>query len=322
MRSVHNALGRIRRPGPLVAVTVAYLALMAGLMIWRGISVSPDYLVLLLVPVAALSGRLHSFLFDWVPFVALFLGYEALAGIAPKLGIKPQVASMVRIERVIFFGQMPGAVLQRAFGSLRWLIIACAVIYFCHFLFPIGVGMVLWLTDRVKFLRFVTALLAMSFAAFIFFLLLPTAPPWYAHQAGVLPGVQDLLYGSLPSAISPYFKLLDADTVASFPSLHAAYPTLGALALWQVNRRTAIFMVPWCLAVWFTVVFLGQHYVIDVLGGVILAVVTWAVMDYLVVPRVRAFQPRPLLAAGAQDTGAEPVRPGSQTPVSAGDLPG
>ena len=160
--------------------------------------------------------------------------------------------------------------LQRHFGGLHWLLIACTVIYFCHFLFPIAVGMVLWLVDRTQFLRFTVALLAMSFAAFIFFLLLPTAPPWYAHDLGLLPGVHDLVHGTLPSAVSPYFQRLDADPVAAFPSLHAAYPALGALALWQVSRRTALVMVPWCLAVWFSVVFLGQHYVIDVTGGVVL----------------------------------------------------
>jgi hypothetical protein len=178
--------------------------------------------------------------------------------------------------------------------------------------------MVLWLVDRAQFLRFTTALLVMSFAAFIFFLLLPTAPPWYAHQVGLLPGVHDLVHGTLPSAVSPYFQRLDADPVAAFPSLHAAYPTLGALALWQVSRRTALFMVPWCLAVWFSVVFLGQHYVIDVTGGIILAATTWAVMMYLVVPHVATFR-RTLVTvadeaadgrAGDEETGDRPAHDG------------
>ena len=250
--------------------------------------------------------------------VALFLGYEALSGVAPKLGIKPQVGSMVHIERALFAGRDPSEVLQRHFGTLHWLLIVCTVIYFCHFLFPVAVGMVLWLVDRAQFLRFTTALLVMSFAAFIFFLLLPTAPPWYAHQVGLLPGVHDLVHGTLPSAVSPYFKRLDADPVAAFPSLHAAYPTLGALALWQVSRRTALFMVPWCLAVWFSVVFLGQHYVIDVTGGIILAAATWAVMMYLVVPHVATFRPTVVTVADEtadgraadEETGDRPVHDG------------
>jgi membrane-associated phospholipid phosphatase len=301
MSSIHALLRRVRQPGPLVAVSVAYIALVSAVMIWRGISVSPDYLLLILVPVALLSGRFFGFLRDWVPFVALFLGYEALSGVAPKLGIGPQVASMVHIERAIFLGRDPSEVLQRHLGGLHWLVIACTVIYFCHFLFPIAVGMVLWLVDRTQFLRFSVALLGMSFGAFVFFVLLPTAPPWYAHNLGFLPGVQDLVHGTLPSALSPYFQRLDADPTAAFPSLHAAYPTLGALALWQVSRRTALFMVPWCLAVWYSVVFLGQHYVIDVTGGAILAIATWTVLVLVVVPHVRALQDKP---AAVTATGA------------------
>src|ERR1022692_4509532 len=133
MPTVHRMIQRARRPGPLVAVSVAYLALVSGIMIWRGISVSPDYLLLLMVPVALLSGRFFAFLRDWVPFVALFLGYEALSGVAPKLGIKPQVGSMVHIERELFAGRDPSAVLQRHFGALHWLAMRWTVLFFCLF---------------------------------------------------------------------------------------------------------------------------------------------------------------------------------------------
>jgi len=281
-------LRRIRRPGPLVALSIGYLALVSGVMIWRGISVSPDYLLLVMVPLALLTGRFVAFLRDWVPFVALFLGYEALAGVAPKLGIAPHIYGMVRVERFLFLGRSPNEILQRHLGDLRWLIVACTVVYFCHFLYPLLVGLTLWLVDRGSFVRYVVALLAMSFAAFVIFLLVPTAPPWYAHNLGALPGVHDLVQGALPSKVSPYFRHLDADQVAAFPSLHAAYPTLGALALWRMNRRSAFFTVPWCLIVWFSVIFLGEHYAIDVLGGIAFAVGTWLVMTRLVFPRIRS----------------------------------
>jgi hypothetical protein len=61
MSGIHPSLGYVRRPGPLVAVSLAYLLLVSGVMIWRGISVSPDYLLLILVPIALLSGRLLGF---------------------------------------------------------------------------------------------------------------------------------------------------------------------------------------------------------------------------------------------------------------------
>ena len=55
---------------------------------------------------------------------------------------------MIRLDKLMSGGVVPGQWLQAHLGSLRWLAIACTVVYFCHFLIPVGVGMVLWLVDR------------------------------------------------------------------------------------------------------------------------------------------------------------------------------
>lgn len=273
-----------------MAISLAYLVGVSALMIWRGISVSPDYLLLVLVPIALLSGRFLGFLRDWVPFIALFLGYEAMRGIAPRTGISPQVGSMAGIESTLFAGQNPTAFLQQHVGTPTWLAVVCTVVYFCHFILPVTVGMVLWLVDRAQFLRFVSALLGMSFAAFIIFLLVPTAPPWIAHDQGLIPGMHKLISDALPSAVSPYYQTLNPNPVAAFPSLHAAFPFLGALALWNINRRAAYVTLGWCLVVWFSVIYLGEHYLIDVYAGIAFAGLSWLVMQKLIVPRVGALQ--------------------------------
>ncbi|MGD0242321.1 MAG: phosphatase PAP2 family protein [Streptosporangiaceae bacterium] len=297
------SLSAVRRPGPLVALSLAYLLLVSGVMIWRGISVSPDYLLLILVPVALLSGRFVRFLRDWVPFIALFLGYEALRGISRKSGLPVHYGDVIRADRAMFGGVDPTQWLQAHLGSLHWLAVACTVVYFCHFLIPIAVGMVLWLVDRVQFLRYTVALLAMSFAAFVVFLLVPVAPPWLADKHGLLSGVHSLI--DLPSAVSPYYNHLNPDPVAAFPSLHAAYPLLGALALWPVTRRGGGLALAWSATVWFSVVYLGQHYVTDVIGGIVFAVGTWLVVTKLVARFVPALRRRPADAAPIEPSTAD-----------------
>jgi membrane-associated phospholipid phosphatase len=291
MSRIRASLGYVRRPGPLVAVSLAYLLLVSGVMIWRGISVSPDYLLLILVPMALLSGRLLGFLRDWVPFIALFLGYEAVRGIAPKSGIPVHYRYVIRADRALFGGTDPSQWVQAHLGSLRWLAVACTVVYFCHFVVPIAVGMALWLVDRVQFLRFTVALLGMSFAAFVVFLVVPVAPPWLADQHHLLPGVHSLI--ALPSSVSPFYNWLNPDAAAAFPSLHAAFPLLAALALWPVTRRGAAMALAWSAAVWFSVVYLGQHYVTDIIGGIVFAAGSWLVMNRIVVPVVPALRHRP-----------------------------
>ena len=318
MSRVRVSLAHVRRPGPLVAVALGYLLLVSGVMIWRGISVSPDYLLLILVPVALLSGRFVGFLRDWVPFVALFLGYEAVRGIAPKSGIPVHYLYVIRLDRAMFGGTDPSQWLQAHLGSLRWLAIACTVVYFCHFVIPVAVGMILWLVDRVQFLRFVVALVAMSFAAFFVFLLMPVAPPWLASQHHLLPHVRSLI--ALPSVVSPYYNSLDPDTAAAFPSLHAAFPLLAALALWPVTRRGAAVAFAWSAAVWFSVVYLGQHYVTDVIGGIIFAAATWMIMTQFVVPLVPVLQHRPSGGHGPGSSGQSSTGPGTTEPGVTGVL--
>jgi len=290
---VSQVIRTVRRPGPLVAISLSYLLVAAGIMIWRGISVSPDYLLFLLIPVALLSGRFLGFLRDWVPFVVIFLGWEAMRGIASKTGFAPHVSDLASLETGLFGGHLPTAVLQQALnvGSLgRVLTYAATVVYFCHFLFPLAVGMVLWLVDRVQFVRFTTALMGMALVAFVIFLLVPTAPPWYAQTHGVLSGFRELIKGTLPSYVSPYYERLNPNPVAAFPSLHAAFPFLGFLALLRVYPRGAWIAFAWCLMVWFSVVFLGEHYVIDVIAGVLLAALSWLVMMRMAVPRIGVLQ--------------------------------
>jgi membrane-associated phospholipid phosphatase len=312
MSSARALLGYLRRPGPLVLTSLGYLLLVSGIMIWRGISVSPDYLLLILVPVALLSGRILGFLRDWVPFIALFLGYEAVRGIAPKTGIPVHYGFVIRIDRALFGGTDPSRWLQAHLGQLHWLAVACTVVYFCHFLIPIATGMVLWLIDRVQFLRFTVALLGMSFAGFVFFVLVPVAPPWLAGRHHLLTGVHSLI--ALPSAVSPYYNWLNPDASAAFPSLHAAFPLLCALALWPVSRRAGVAALLWSGAVWFSVVYLGQHYVTDVIGGIVLAVVTWLVMMEVLVPLIPSLRSRPVVAEQPSPAETVPSGPNSIGP--------
>lgn len=331
MPRTRAALRSIRQPGPLVALSLVYLALVSGVMIWRGISVSPDYLLLILVPVAVASGRFLRFLRDWVPFIALFLGYEALRDLVPKSNVHVHYRFVIRADELLFGGHDPSRWLQAHLGSLHWLAVACTVVYFCHFLIPIAVGMILWLVDRTQFLRFVVALLAMSFAAFVVFLLLPVAPPWLADQHHFLHGVHSLI--ALPSAVSPYYNMLNPDATAAFPSLHAAFPLLAALALWQVTRRGAALALAWSVIVWFSVVYLGQHYVTDVIGGIAFAVGTWVIVTAGAAQVVPALRRQPAAAApvagaaeaaeAAEAGASEPARSTSQDtarldPVEAG----
>jgi membrane-associated phospholipid phosphatase len=107
----------------------------------------------------------------------------------------------------------------------------------------------------------------------------------------LIQGVTKLIDTTLPSYVSPYYQVLNSNPVAAFPSLHVAFPFLSFLALRQVYPRAAWFAFAWTLLVCFSVVYLGEHWAVDVFGGLIFAALCWAVMMRVVVPHVRVLQP-------------------------------
>lgn len=286
---------------PLLALALAYLAISSGIMIWQGLIVTPDYLLLILVPVALLSGNVVRFLADWVPFLALLLGWEAMRGIAGRSGVAPHTSDLASIELWLFHGHLPTAELQAAVartGLSLQVDYACTVVYFCHFVLPIAIALTLWMRDRRQFLRFTTTLVGMSFSLFVVYLLIPSGAPWYAQEQGVISGFRHVIGTTLPGYISPYYAALNPNRFAAMPSLHAAYPFLGYLALRPVAPRAAWAALAWCVVVWLSIVYLGDHYVIDAAAGVVTATVAWTVMTRLVAPRLAALRD-PALAAGA-----------------------
>ena len=178
---------------------------------------------------------------------------------------------------MISFGLVPSLALQQAFyhaGQVSWYDIAATMFYFLHFAFPLGLGYLFWIVDRRTFLRFSRALIAMSFAAFVFYLLLPVAPPWKA-----VPGIVKIIDHTLPSFTdlpgipvpATVYHWLTPNQYAAMPSLHAAFPLLGALFALRFWGRRAWPTLVYTLGVWLSIVYLGEHYIVDIIGGVIFA---------------------------------------------------
>ena len=275
------------RPAPqrsrlILAGSAAYLALIFGVMLWRGISIEPEWVVLALLLVAIALGRGRSFIVDWLPFLVLFLAYEEMRGFAAKTGFAPHDLS--GLERLVFGGAIPTLVLQHAFyhpGVVSWQDVVAMFFYFMHFPLPIVVGFYFWINSREHFRRFVAALLLMSFLAFATYLFYPSAPPWYQFPDQVVKinnqTVQALWQGKY--FVSEIYNSFNPNKFAAFPSLHAAFPTLAAAYAWSRYRALAIGLIAWSAAVLLSIVYLGEHYVVDALDGFVYVAVAMVIVE-------------------------------------------
>ena len=249
---------------------------MIGFMLLRNISITPDRFFVVLLFAAVIVGRTRLFLRDWIPFIALLLAYEMLRGFADTTGFRVNIANIVNVERSIF-GFIPSVELQKHFfnpASIRWYDFAATIIDFLHFPLPLILAFYLWIKDRQQYWKFIVALLTLSFAAFITFLIFPAAPPWYAAQKAGLIQVYKIIDYVVRSVgwgwhLSQIYYQINPNPVAAIPSLHSAYPWLVYLALRQFNKKLSWFFLPYPFLVWLSVVYLGEHYVIDVLAGIV-----------------------------------------------------
>ena len=261
-------------------------------MLWRGVSIEPEWVLLVLLVIAVALGRGRTFIADWTPFLLLFLAYEAMRGFAAKTNFQPHDFS--GLERWVFAGSMPTLILQHDFyhpGIVGPQDIIAMLFYFMHFVLPIVVGFVLWVTSREYYWRFVAALLLMSFLAFATYLLWPSAPPWY--QLHDVVKINDHTVRALwgYTLVTPIYHSFNPNPFAAFPSLHAAYPMLAAVYAWQRYRLLAMGLVLWTLAVIVSIVYLGEHYVVDALVSIVYVAVATVIVETVSRRRARRVTP-------------------------------
>jgi membrane-associated phospholipid phosphatase len=255
------------------------------MMLAHGAFMAPDQFFLLALVGIFFSGRAKAFLWDWLPPILLLLGYDSLRGALPDLMHRVHIFPMIVFDRWLFGGASP-VLLQGLFftpGNVHWYDTAAVMLYFLHFLAPMVVALLFWFIDRSLFKKLMASMVILSYLAFIIYYVFPAMPPWMASDLGYLPPVAPILrivvenFG-YPLVVPTVYKLFGANLIAAVPSLHAAFPFMMALFLAEKFPRWGRLAFLYPIAVWLAVVYLGQHYVFDILVAVCLALAVYLVM--------------------------------------------
>jgi len=285
-----------------VALVSVFLGAVALWLTFQGRIIDPDAIFPALFLLALVVGRGRQFLLDWVPFLGLLLGYEALRGVADDINHRVHWTQVIDADTLIGLGLTPTERLQDllyTYGEVNLLNAACSFVYLFHFLVPVVIGGVLWWHNRRRYWRFTIAILLTSFGGFVTYLAFPVAPPWMAAREGLLTTVEQVIPVTLSemfdsrNAVQFIWNTFTSNPVAAFPSLHAAYPVLAALAIHHATTsrwRYVAFAYP--PIVTFAIVYGGEHYVVDAVAGWVYAVGGWYAAAWVM---RRAGRARPLL---------------------------
>ncbi len=297
------------------SAAVTYLVLFSAYLLTSGGWPTPDYLIPPLLLVAIAMGRGWSFLFDWSPFLVLILAWQASAGVADQMGYPIHVHPMIRADRWLFGGHLPTVELQERLyhpGAPRWYDWLAAGQHAAHFALPVAAGIVLWLRGRRVYWRYIASLMTVFFLGYAGYVLYPAAPPWMAAENGIIPPVHRVAVETMQrfAATQPVglaYLHMNANPVAAMPSLHAALPMLVALVAIRLWGRRAVPALLYPFAMGYNVVYLGEHYVVDVLAGYTVAIVgftlVWLLPEALPSPRVALRLPSPRVPVLARRLG-------------------
>ena len=320
---------RLRNERLLLLGLACYTLLIGALIFQNAAAITPDVLVVAIALGGVLTLRSRMWLSDWVPIIALLLAYELMRGLADDAGFPVHMEDLIVAERMLALGALPTQVLQdamRPVAGIDFTALASTAVYMFHFLVPVLTGLLLWKWRREQFHDFMAALIVLSMAAFVTYLLFPAAPPWFAANAGALNGPDGLpliaylkpeTFADVGAALGldgnnvydTVFYAAGPNDVAAWPSLHVAYPFLAFLVLRRAFGRIAWLVAGYTLVVAFSVVYTGDHWVHDCIAGAAYAYIAYYVVVHTP-PAVREWFDRVFLP----DSQREPVA--ADSPVS------
>jgi membrane-associated phospholipid phosphatase len=210
----------------------------------------------------------------WFGFLA---AYQAARGIADRnpprafdnglhvIGIERHAHALIELtlQRIVDGSQLLATLVSWTYWNSEFTVVGLALLF-------------VYLRRHEAFVRFRNTILLANVIGLIGYIVLPTAPPRMFPDLGFADTLADfggLNHGSgLVEVVSnPY---------AAMPSLHSADAVIVGLVLFSVCRNR-FFKAAWLLWpawVWFSVMSTGNHFWLDVLAGIVVAVIALVIV--------------------------------------------
>ena len=218
-----------------------------------------------------------------LPFIVFGISYDWMR-VWPNYEVNPiDVQGLYETEKSLFGITVGGQTLIPCeFFAQHHCSVAdfmAGIFYLCWVPVPIAFGLWLYFKgQRSMYLRFSMVFLLVNLIGFVGYYIHPAAPPWYAMNYGFEPVLSTP--GNV-AGLGRFDELLgitvfegiygrNANVFAAVPSLHAAYMVVAlAYAVMARCRRWLIALFAFIMVgIWWTAVYSGHHYIIDVSLGI------------------------------------------------------
>jgi membrane-associated phospholipid phosphatase len=198
-------------------------------------------------------------------------------------GLRARLRSRYPIvsDRVIGAGALPNTRLQRGLERLPRIGVVNRILTWAHWLWffePYVALAVILLRHNKRFPAAARQMAAVFDIGCAVYFALPTAPPWWASEQGLtgepvrrimVEVGEETWKGAWPKM----YEALGGNPWAAMPSLHFATSFAAALALAEAGKVEGVLGGAYSATLGFALVYLGEHYVTDLLAGALLVAV-------------------------------------------------
>jgi membrane-associated phospholipid phosphatase len=207
----------------------------------------------------------------WAFTMAHELPYDDPEGLRARLKIRYPIAA----DRAIGLGRLPNVRLQRGlarFGRVGTLNRFLTWAHWLWFLEPYVSLAFILIRHPEHFPRAARRLAAVFDIGCGVYFAVPTAPPWWASEQGytgeeVRRIMVEVGEDTWKSAWPKMYGALGGNPWAAMPSLHFATSAVVAMSLAETGRTAGVAGWGYSLTLGFALVYLGEHYVTDLVAG-------------------------------------------------------
>lgn len=208
----------------------------------------------------------------WAFTMAHELPYDNPGRLRARLRIHYPIVA----DRAIGLGRLPNVRLQRGLARLRGVGTLNRFLTWAHWLWffePYVALAFILIRHPDRFPRAARRLAAVFDTGCVVYFAVPTAPPWWASEQGqtgeeVRRIMVEVGEETWKSAWPAMYGALGGNPWAAMPSLHFATSVTAAISLSETGRAAGAAGWGYALTLGFALVYLGEHYVTDLIAGV------------------------------------------------------
>jgi len=277
---MRRIVSQIFRQRPADTVTFAFLFFLIALTLFH-YGIIPDASFLLILYSALVLAQMilirfknrskfFGYLYDLVfPVLCVLLVFDSLGRIVHYVNPQDIDPVLIRLDNLIFGGD-PAVMLEKIANPFLTDILEIA--YTTYYFMAISLGVVLLVHHKKEeFNRTIFLVLLCFYLSYLGYIIFPALGPRFAiDELKVIP-----LKGFLVAEpIQNFLNWLEGIKRDAFPSGHTAIASTVLYLSYKFEKKLFRILLPAVLALIFSTVYCRYHYVVDVLAGIILAVLT------------------------------------------------